>query len=181
MCHTHLWRSRTSAVSKRLRGCQIRLGRHTVKSFSTFWFLQNHNKVLGIWKMSKEQISVYFVLSGQKQKTTSDAQWLVLKVNSDWFWANYAMESKTTGNTRKEALSPGSEDVSLRPGPQWKTSRHRLSDRGGIGDEHATTHLLGLWWPLHRCPHILDKNVASLHLPFAFKKGTACQHDAATG
>ena len=43
-----------------------------------------------------------------------------------------------------------------------------LSDWAELRDEHATMYFLELWLLLHCFPNILDKNLNSLHLPFAF-------------
>lgn len=43
-------------------------------------------------------------------------------------------------------------------------------------DEQVTGQILGLRVSLHCFPHILDKNLDPLHLPFVFKKATVCQH-----
>ena len=43
-----------------------------------------------------------------------------------------------------------------------------LSDWAELRDERATMYFLGLWLLLHCFPNILDKNLNSLHLPFAF-------------
>ena len=47
-------------------------------------------------------------------------------------------------------------------------SQTRLSKWTELRDEHPTIYFLELWLLLHCFPHILDKNLDSLHLPFAF-------------